>query len=97
MFVWLDGWLVGWLVGCADAPPRALSILPPQALAVDLLDLDIGEAQPASVPESQDLVVSAKWRREARHVGRRGGRGDIGRDTDTQTDTVKTRRERSVK
>lgn len=29
-----------------------------QALAPDLLDLDLGEAQSSTIPESQDLVVS---------------------------------------
>lgn len=29
-----------------------------KALAPDLLDLDLGEAQPARVPDAQDLVVS---------------------------------------
>lgn len=29
-----------------------------QALAPDLLDLDIAEVQPAKVPDAQDLVVS---------------------------------------
>lgn len=70
-------------------PPVPVGFLPLlQALAVDLLDLDIGEAQPASVPESQDLVVSAKWRREARHVDR--GRGDNERDADTYLGMLKT-------
>jgi len=42
-------------------PPPLVSSAPPviQALAPDLLDLDIGgETQTASVPEAQDLVVS---------------------------------------
>lgn len=33
-----------------------------QAQAPDLLDLDIGEAHTASVPDAQDLVVSVVWR-----------------------------------
>eukprot|EP00904_Undaria_pinnatifida_P005490 jgi/Undpi1/2070/HiC_scaffold_12.g05456.m1 len=50
-------------MGAADdytAPVQPKAIDLGIALAVDLLDLDIGEAQPASVPESQDLVRATK-------------------------------------